>query len=81
MQAWNQGTSAGAIGVKSDNRSEECVENRIRALDKEVCEKQMKDKLGHASAIKDLRVDTNITRVAAQRVFLPVYILRYPQEI
>lgn len=76
MHAWNQGASA-SVGSNPDVKSEDSVENKIRVIDKEVCEEKLKERLGRVSVVKDLRVDTLITRVAAQRIFLPVYILRY----
>ncbi|KYQ92498.1 hypothetical protein DLAC_06485 [Tieghemostelium lacteum] len=53
------------------------AEQKIRTKDREVCENRIKSSCGVSGMAKDIFVETDITRVASQKVFLPVYFIKY----
>ncbi|EFA81724.1 hypothetical protein PPL_05718 [Heterostelium album PN500] len=53
------------------------AEVRIKQKDKELCEERVKSNCPIGSNIKDIFVDTSVTSVASQRVFLPCYFIKY----
>eukprot|EP01112_Ceratiomyxa_fruticulosa_P022872 TRINITY_DN851_c0_g1_i3.p1 TRINITY_DN851_c0_g1~~TRINITY_DN851_c0_g1_i3.p1 ORF type:complete len:426 (-),score=64.62 TRINITY_DN851_c0_g1_i3:209-1486(-) len=46
-------------------------------VNKAACEQKIKHKLSSSEQIRNVFLETNITRAAAQRIFLPSYIIRY----
>ncbi|EGC29710.1 hypothetical protein DICPUDRAFT_99751 [Dictyostelium purpureum] len=53
------------------------AEAKIRQKDKEVCENRIKVGCGVGGITKDIVIETTLTRVASQKVFLPVYFIKY----
>ncbi|GAM24409.1 hypothetical protein SAMD00019534_075840, partial [Acytostelium subglobosum LB1] len=52
-------------------------EVKVMLKDKELCESRIRDSCTSTTVIKDRFVDTAIVKVASQRVFLPVYFVKY----
>ncbi|KAM9998711.1 hypothetical protein ACTFIY_008376 [Dictyostelium cf. discoideum] len=53
------------------------VEAKILQKDREVCENRIKLGCGVGGVAKDIVIETSLTRVASQKVFLPVYFIKY----
>eukprot|EP01133_Synstelium_polycarpum_P002557 gene2557-2931_t len=53
------------------------AEPRIKQKDRDIVEERIKSSISVGTTSKDLVVDTVITRIASQRVFLPVYFVKY----
>jgi len=74
QQAWVTGKGENKAVCPTDKS---VVEEIILKMARQDCEKAMMGKLGSVGGFRDLVVNTSITRIAAQRVFLPVYMIRY----
>jgi len=53
------------------------AESKIKQKDREVCERRIKAGSGVNGIAKDIFIETSISRVASQKVFLPVYFVKY----
>eukprot|EP01132_Coremiostelium_polycephalum_P000656 gene656-811_t len=73
----NQKIQALAFMMDESTAWKKNAESKIYSRDKEVCETRIKTSCGLNGLAKDIFVNTTISKIASQKVFLPVYFIKY----